>query len=277
MSPVTGFKVQGWNVNPATGLIDTTQPITPLTIPFGRLIAAQQTTAATLAGNLDSPTAVAGTITNTVQVYDSLGKAHSVTLTYTKTANPNEWSADSSTSPDVATAVPVPALTTFNNTGALTAPAPPAPLVLTTTFNAGVQQASPVVTNIDITKLTQFAAEGNVATTFNSGYSAGALVSFSVGANGDITGAFSNGSGRLIAQIALASFTNPGGLEKVQANMYQESANSGPASTGPAGTAGRGQVGGVRARRLERGPREGVHQRGGRPAWLPGLESNLHG
>lgn len=244
VSPVTGYKVMGWNVNPATGLIDTTQPITPLTVPFGRLISAQPTTAATVVGNLNSTTALAGTMTNTIQIFDSLGKSHSVTLTYTKAAAPNTWNVTgSSTSADVATATPVPAVITFNATGAITAPAPPAPLVVTTTFVAGVQQNSPIVTNVDVTKLTQFAAESNINSTFNNGYAAGALVSFSVGGNGDITGSFSNGSGRLIAQIALSNFTNPGGLEKVQANMYQESANSGPATIGTAGTGGRGQVG----------------------------------
>jgi flagellar hook protein FlgE len=244
VSPVTGYKVMGWNVNQITGLIDTTQPITPLTIPFGRLIAAQPTTNATIVGNLNSTTATGATMTNTVQIYDSLGKPHTITLTYTKQAAANTWNVTgSSTSTDVATVVPAPGVLTFNASGALTAPAPPAPLVVTTTFNGGVQQSSPVVTNIDITKLTQFAAESSLATTFNNGYAAGALTSFSVGSNGDITGVFSNGSNRLIAQIALANFTNPGGLEKVQANMYQESANSGTPSIGTAGTGGRGQVG----------------------------------
>ncbi|MCC6237035.1 MAG: flagellar hook protein FlgE [Dehalococcoidia bacterium] len=243
VSPVTGYKVMGWNVDPATGLIDTTQPITPLTIPFGRLIAAQPSTTARVAGNLDSATATAGTLTSTLEVYDSLGKAHPINLTFTKDAAANSWTVSgASSSSDVSTVVIAPATVTFNSTGAITAPAPPAPLVVTTTFNAGVSQASPVTTNVDVSQVTQFASAGTLTTTFNNGYAAGALTSFSVGANGDITGVFSNGSNRLIAQIALASFTNPGGLEKVQANMYQESANSGPPVVGNAASGGRGQV-----------------------------------
>ncbi len=244
VSPVTGYKVMGWNVDPTTGNIDTTQPITPLTIPIGRLIAAQPTTEAILGGNLDSSTAAAGTINSSMQVYDSLGKAHTVTMTFTKDVAPNSWTVSgTSTSTDVASVAVAPATVTFNASGAITAPAPPAPLVVTTTFNAGVAQASPVVTNVDSSRITQFAAPAGLTTTFNNGYAAGALTSFSVGGNGDITGVFSNGSNRLIAQVALANFTNPGGLEKVQANMYQESGNSGPPDIGTAGTGGRGQVG----------------------------------
>ncbi len=243
VSPVTGYKVMGWNVNATTGLIDTTQPITPLTIPFGRLIAAQPSTTARIAGNLDSTTPTAGTLTSTLQVYDSLGKAHPITLTFTKNVAANSWAVTgASTSTDVATVAIAPATVTFNASGAITAPAPPAPLVVTTTFNAGVSQASPVATNVDVSQVTQFASPGTLTTTFNNGYAAGALTSFSVGANGDITGVFSNGSNRLIAQIALANFTNPGGLEKVQTNMYQESANSGPPVVGTAASGGRGQV-----------------------------------
>jgi hypothetical protein len=53
--------------------------------------------------------------------------------------------------------------------------------------------------------------------------------------------------GLLTPGALLANFTNPGGLEKVQANMYQESGNSGAPDIGTAGTNGRGQVGsGVR-------------------------------
>ncbi|MFN8638394.1 MAG: flagellar hook protein FlgE [Dehalococcoidia bacterium] len=244
VSPVTGYKVMGWNVDSTTGLIDTTQPITPLTIPIGRLIAAQPTTDANLSGNLDASMATGGTVTTNMQVYDTLGKAHPVTLTFTKDATANSWTVSgTSSSADVATVAIAPATVTFNSSGAITAPAPPAPLVVTTTFNAGVAQASPVVTDVDTSKVTQFAAAGDLSTTFNNGYAAGALTSFSVGGNGDITGVFSNGSNRLIAQVALASFTNPGGLEKVQANMYQESGNSGPPVIGTAGSGGRGQVG----------------------------------
>ena len=48
-------------------------------------------------GNLDSTTAVGGTVTSNLTVYDSLGNASNPAttfITYTKTANPNEWTAN---------------------------------------------------------------------------------------------------------------------------------------------------------------------------------------
>ena len=59
-----------------------------------------------------------------------------------------------------------------------------------------------------------------------------------------MTGVFSNGRNRAIGQIALASFSNPGGLEKVGGSMYRPSPNSGLAQVGTAGTAGRGGLSG---------------------------------
>lgn len=43
-----------------------------------------------------------------------------------------------------------------------------------------------------------------------------------------------------MAQLALANFTNPGGLEKAGDTMYAESANSGLAQIGTAGSSGLG-------------------------------------
>ncbi|MER2088139.1 MAG: flagellar basal body rod protein FlgG [Sporosarcina sp.] len=44
------------------------------------------------------------------------------------------------------------------------------------------------------------------------------------------------------AQISITKFTNPGGLEKVGGNLFQISANSGPASTGGPLDEGRGKI-----------------------------------
>lgn len=242
VSPANGFKVMGWNATTG-GIIDTTTPLSPLSIPFGQSTAAQPTTAATIVGNLDSRVADASTVTATVDVFDSLGNIHPVQLTYTKNGA-NTWDVTgTSTSGEVASIAIAPATIVFDSSGALTTPAPPAPLVVTTTFNAGVQQDSPIVTNVDITAVTQFAGESILPVTFNDGFSSGGLVSFSVGPGGDITGIFSNGVNRLIGQVAMAQFTNPGGLLRAGANNFEESANSGVAIIGTPGTGGRGTIG----------------------------------
>ena len=53
---------------------------------------------------------------------------------------------------------------------------------------------------------------------------------------------YTNGSNRVIGQIALASFTNPGGLEKAGENTYVVSNNSGTPNIGASGTAGKGKM-----------------------------------
>lgn len=246
-NPTSGLKVMGWRAD-TNGVVDTTAPIQSIRVPFGQPIAAQETTKLTLSGNLDSRLTAGKPISTTIEVYDSLGDPHAVTLTFTKSATANTWDVTATTSDAaISTLTPSPATIVFSSSGAITTPdpttTPPTPLQLTTNFVAGAQPTTPIVTDIDVTGVTQFAAEGSVANTFNNGFSAGALVSFSVGPGGDITGIFSNGTQRPLGQLAMALFTNPAGLQRAGANMFEPTANSGIPVVGTPGTGGRGTVG----------------------------------
>jgi flagellar hook protein FlgE len=55
---------------------------------------------------------------------------------------------------------------------------------------------------------------------------------------------FSNGKTRPIGQVAMASFSNPVGLEKVGSSLYRTTVNSGLAQVGVPGAGGRGAVAG---------------------------------
>ncbi|WP_110180326.1 flagellar hook-basal body complex protein [Nocardioides solisilvae] len=68
------------------------------------------------------------------------------------------------------------------------------------------------------------------------------MTSYTIGSDGKVTGRFSDGIQRGMAQIAVADFTNPNGLEKVGETSYRVSANSGDAQLGVAGEGGRGTV-----------------------------------
>ena len=94
------------------------------------------------------------------------------------------------------------------------------------------------------TKLTGFAGLDTVAAVKQDGQAAGTLQSFSLGSDGTITGAFSNGLKQVIGRIALASFTNPAGLEKAGGSLFQTTVNSGNPQLGAAGTGGRGTLAG---------------------------------
>ena len=70
----------------------------------------------------------------------------------------------------------------------------------------------------------------------------GTLTSFSIGEDGIIRGAFSNGISRTLGQIRLARFTNVQGLEQQGRNMFAVGANSGLAIEGDPGQNGIGRL-----------------------------------
>ena len=58
--------------------------------------------------------------------------------------------------------------------------------------------------------------------------------------DGTITGVYSNGLRQPLGQLALASFSNPSGLEKAGSSTFRVGVNSGDAAVGLAGVGGRG-------------------------------------
>jgi flagellar hook protein FlgE len=99
---------------------------------------------------------------------------------------------------------------------------------------------------IDLTKLTQFGQSNTLTALSQNGAATGTLQSFTLGTDGVVTGVYSNGVKSPIAQLAIATFNNPGGLEKAGNSAFVASANSGLAQIGAPGTGGRGlMVGGA--------------------------------
>ncbi|GAA1931183.1 flagellar hook-basal body complex protein [Nocardioides marmoribigeumensis] len=68
------------------------------------------------------------------------------------------------------------------------------------------------------------------------------LVSYNIGSDGKLRGVFDDGVQREMAQIAVADFNNPMGLEKVGETSFRESANSGLPQVGVAGEGRRGTL-----------------------------------
>jgi len=90
--------------------------------------------------------------------------------------------------------------------------------------------------------VTQSASESSTKAFYQDGYTMGYLDNFKIDQTGVITGVYSNGTNRVIGQIAMASFTNQGGLEKAGNNTYVQSNNSGLANIGTSGIAGKGSL-----------------------------------
>jgi flagellar hook protein FlgE len=71
-----------------------------------------------------------------------------------------------------------------------------------------------------------------------NGYAAGILSNINVGQDGTVTGSFTNGQTKTLAQIALATFQNEQGLQRLGSNQFGATAASGLAQVG-VGNSGR--------------------------------------
>ncbi|MCX6397859.1 MAG: flagellar hook-basal body complex protein [Propionibacteriales bacterium] len=68
------------------------------------------------------------------------------------------------------------------------------------------------------------------------------LTSYNIGSDGKLRGIFDDGIQRDMAQIAIADFNNPMGLEKVGETSYRESSNSGAANVSTPGSGRNGTL-----------------------------------
>jgi flagellar hook protein FlgE len=93
-----------------------------------------------------------------------------------------------------------------------------------------------------VNSITQYADQSSTKAIIQDGYTMGYLENFKIDQSGVITGVYSNGTNRILGQVALASFSNQGGLEKGGDNVFLQSTNSGFANIGPSGTAGKGKI-----------------------------------
>lgn len=69
--------------------------------------------------------------------------------------------------------------------------------------------------------------KGGDANGLGVGRKVGAMTGISIDTSGKIIGSYDNGDNKLLGQIAVASFANPAGLEKVGNNLYTTTLNSG--------------------------------------------------
>ncbi|MFW5811688.1 MAG: flagellar hook-basal body complex protein, partial [Alkalispirochaetaceae bacterium] len=90
--------------------------------------------------------------------------------------------------------------------------------------------------------MTQFASESSTKVYEQNGFPMGYLEDYQIDQSGVIRGIYSNGNTRELGQVALASFTNPGGLEKEGETNFSESINTGVADIGASGVAGKGNI-----------------------------------
>ncbi|MGY1815454.1 flagellar hook protein FlgE [Blastococcus sp. SYSU D00820] len=236
----SGAILQGWPAD-ADGVVDTNGRIGGLRIPFGQGTEPRPTAAGTVMGNLSAGAEVGKRIETSIPMYDDLGNEIAVSYVFERTAGGWTVSANmpGTPVPPATTAPPVPLMSapvalTFDGSGNLTGPLS----VALDDLPAG--WTGPVT--IDTSRITQYGSATTVTASDQDGYTAGVLETFSLGNDGTISGVFSNGEVKVLGQLALATFANPGGLEKAGSSTYRPANNSGVPLIGLAGTGGRGSL-----------------------------------
>jgi flagellar hook protein FlgE len=235
-----------------------TGSLTNIVIPPNLTTPAKATTSGSVQGNLDSsaPTITAADTANptaaeladpanaqsvmqtTVGVYDSVGNKHDLTLVAWKTG-PSTWDFKiDPTGLNYDNTKPSnfgPGHFTFDANGALDLGNSTLPTISFTPQGTGAALSIKIDPGAGGAGLTSFNGATTAVLRNQDGYAAGVLQRTSIGKDGTITGAFSNGTTQTLGQIALADFNNPQGLETTGDNMYVVSANSGPAVVGYSG------------------------------------------
>ncbi len=89
--------------------------------------------------------------------------------------------------------------------------------------------SNPITIKLDQALVTQFASDFTTKAREQDGYEMGLLETIYFEQDGTIRGVYSNGQKQPIGQLAITTFNNPAGLEKLGKNLYEYSPNSGQA------------------------------------------------
>ncbi len=206
-------------------------------VPYGAGIPGTPTANVTVQGNLSTSLAVGDSITSAIQIYDTQGTVRSLNVTYTKTAA-NTFSVSATVTGGTVTVPATPI--TFDANGMLVSPAT---LALTLNGLPGPQTVTLQLGNPGSSAgLSQFGGPSTATSVTQDGIPPGSLQSVSVDTDGVLQGIFSNGRTVPIAQLAIARFTNEGGLLRDGQNYFAASPPSGAPLIGTAGTGARGSV-----------------------------------
>jgi flagellar hook protein FlgE len=253
-----GYTVVGYMAS--SGIINANAPLQPITVQGSRNLPPKATSTLGITANLDSQAAVASSFATPVQVFDSLGLAHTVTFTFTKTG-PTDWKW----------AATIPALDTKTGLagdppvgiGSGTFAFDGAGILQQLNGNGPTTWANPALSIVNLAdgatdntiSFEVLDSNGNPRFTGNSGTSATSSVSqdgyasstlrdVAIDGAGIIRGIYDNGQVNPLAQLAIANFNNAEGLLKFTGSSFVKAASSGEASVGTARTGGRGTVNG---------------------------------
>ena len=254
-----GLAVQGYtSTDPVTSNIVANGPLSSIVIPPGTLLQGTPTTEFTTVSNLNAASTAGDTFSTSFQLIDSLGSTHIATITYTMTA-PGAWDYDVMVpGEDVTGGTPgtpqsilsAPGTIAFDNTGVLTSVngvTPPTNVAITGPAWANGAAATNFTWDIVLkngggSTLTGFTSPSGTSLTTSNGSTAGSIDAITIDKTGQVIASFGAGKTKIVAQLALATFNNPQGLQKVGTNRYGLGEAAGFPNVGAAITGGRGSI-----------------------------------
>src|SRR5262245_27159124 len=168
--------------------------------------------------------------------YDSLGAAHTATMYFVKTANPNERTTQLYVDGN---AVGTAQTLEYDNTGALIDPANGE---ITFPAYTPATGAADMDMTFNFADTTQYGGNFTVNAITQDGYTTGRLIGMDIDSTGVVQARFTNGRSLALGQVALANFSNPQGLQQLGDTNWAETFGSGQALRGQAGNSGFGLV-----------------------------------
>ncbi len=178
--------------------------------------------------------------TTSISVYDSMGKTHNLSMTFTKTGTENQWAWEAEVGEPAVAISGNTGLVSFNEDGSLSTFSYDNSAT-EFSFNPGNNAAdvniafSPGSTGM-FDGITQTDSAFSTHAVDQNGYGMGELEDIMIDENGVIVGSFTNGQNQDLAQIAVADFANEQGLKRVGGNLYEQSVSSGDPTIGQAQT-----------------------------------------
>lgn len=241
----SGFRLQGYSADETGTLLTTIGDLNVAQISSAPLETENFRIVANLDGSLqeNDPGSVYST---TITVYDSIGSAIPLTLTFTKTATAGEWDWAGSVPTNIGAVTTGAGTLQFDTNGLLTSPATDptidiSPLTGGADFTVTWNIIDPTTGNPSL-DITGYAAANDTYGLFQDGYAPGTVESVAIEQDGQIVGLFTNGQTRTIGQVLVADFVSPWGLTKMGKSLFAESMGSGQPTIGEAGTGGRGSI-----------------------------------
>jgi flagellar hook protein FlgE len=255
-----GSNVQGWSLDPATGLVNASGPVGNITIPSGTIIPPVATSTLSISANLDSSAAVGDTLSIPITVYDSMGGSHQLTLTATN-ASPGTWNLSlSSTDPTIQNNTNLNSLlstTSLKFTNGALDPATPAAITIkgldytaasgipnqpTITWSPWTTAPSGSPATGGVSGLTQYSQASAVSGVTQNGLAAGTMTGVEIATGGQIMATFTNGAQMEVGQIAVAGVQNPDSLVNIGNNEYTAGASTVALPASVPQTGGEGQI-----------------------------------